>query len=152
MHRDGGLGKRDEQKKKRLSSPNSKQAIKALDHQGPAPQHEMPSGKLEVLEGSIGWIKSRKTWQLKRPGPGVALPLTCPQSCRITKVLLSATLFLLSSPKKRPKANTRPRDGGILELYMGEVRWELLRLRTRCVLVVLHASKREEEKLQKPLR
>lgn len=111
----------------------------------------MPSGKLEVLQGSVGWIKSRKTWQLKRPGPGVALLLICLQSCRVTKVLLSATLFLLSSPKKRPKANMRPRDGGVLELYLGEVRWELLQLWTRCVLVLLRALKREEEKLQKPL-
>lgn len=96
------------------------------------------------------WNKPRKTWQLKCPGPGAALPLVCLQNCRVTKVLLAATLFLLSSPKKTPKANMGLRNGGILELYLGEVRWESLWF--GCALVAPCALKREEEKLQKPLR
>lgn len=42
------------------------------------------------------------------------------------------------------------RNGGILELYLGEVRWESLWF--GCALVDPRALKREEEKLQKPLR
>lgn len=43
-----------------------------------------------------------------------------------------------------------PRNGGILELYLGEVRWESLWF--GCALVAPCALKSDGEKLQKPLR